>query len=41
MIAQISAVKMDAESSNLIEITVFVGKTVEQATELPSCEPSV
>ena len=32
MIAQISAVKMDAESGNHIEITVFDGKTVAQAT---------
>ena len=37
----ISAVKMDAESDNLMEITVFDGKTVAQATEFPSREPSV
>ena len=39
MIAQI--VKMDAESANLMEITVFDGKTVAQATTFLSCEPSV
>ena len=39
MIAQI--VKMDAESANLMEITVFDGKIVAQATKFPSCEPSV
>ena len=38
IIAQISAVKMVAESGNLIEITVFNGITVAQATELPSRE---
>ena len=32
MIAQISAVNMDALSGNLVEITVFDGKTVAQAT---------
>ena len=32
MIAQISPVKMDAESGNLIEIAVFDGKPVAQAT---------
>ena len=32
MIAQTSAVNTDAESGNLIEITVFHGKTVAQAT---------
>ena len=36
MIARISAVKMDAESGNLIDITVFDAKTVAQATEFPS-----
>ena len=41
MIAQISAVNMDAESANLIEIKVFDGKTVAQAIEFPSREPSV
>ena len=41
MIAQISAVNMDAESVNLIEIIVFNGKTVAQATKVPSREPSV
>ena len=41
MIGQISAVKMDAESGNLMEITVFDGKTVAHATEFPSREPSV
>ena len=40
-IAPISAVKMDAESGNLMEITLFDGKTVAQATEFPSREPSV
>ena len=32
MIAQTSAVNTDAESGNLMEITVFDGKTVAQAT---------
>ena len=41
MIAQTSAVKMHAESGNPIEITVSDGKTVAQATECPSREPSV
>ena len=41
MIAQISAVKMDTESGNLMEITVFDGKTVVQATEFPSHEQPV
>ena len=41
MIAQTSAVNMDAESGNLMEITVFDGKTVAQATAFPSREPSV
>ena len=40
-IAQISTVKMDAESGNLMEITVFDGQTVAQATEFLSREPSV
>ena len=30
IIAQTSAVNMDAESGNLVEITVFDGKTVAQ-----------
>ena len=41
MIAQTSAVNTDAESGNLMEITVFDGKTVAQATAFPSREPSV
>ena len=43
MIAQTSAVNTDAESGNLMEITVFDGKTVAQAIfpAFPSCEPSV
>ena len=41
MIAQTSAVNTDAESGNLMEITVSDGKTVAQATEFPFCEPSV
>ena len=41
MIAQISAVNMDAESGNLMEITVSDGKTVTQTTEFPSHDPSV
>ena len=36
MIAQTSAVNTDAESGNLMEITVFDGKTVAQATAFPS-----
>ena len=39
MTSQISAVNMDAESGNIMEITVSDGKT--QATELPSRDPSV
>ena len=35
MLAQTSAVNMDAESGNLMEITVFDGKTVAHATEFP------
>ena len=41
MITQTSAVNMDAESGNLMEITVFDGKTVAHATEFPSRDPSV
>ena len=41
MIGQTSAVNTDAESSNLMEITVFDGKTVAQATEFPSRDQSV
>ena len=41
MIAQTSAVNTDAESGNLMEITVFDGKTVAQATAFPSRDPSV
>ena len=41
MIAVISSVNTDAESGNLMEITVFDGKTVAQATAFPSPEPSV
>ena len=41
MITQISAVKLDAESGNVIKTTVFNGKTVSQATEFPSRELSV
>ena len=36
MIAQTSAVNMDAESGNLVEITMSDGKTVTQATEFPT-----
>ena len=36
MIAQTSAVNTDAESGNLMEITVFDGKTVAQATAFSS-----
>ena len=39
MIAQISALDMDAESGNLVEIMFLYGKTVPQASE--SREPSV
>ena len=35
MIAQISAVKIDAESGNLMDNSVSDGKTVAHATELP------
>ena len=41
MIAQISVVYMDAESSNLKEIMVFDGKTVVQARELPSSDLAI
>ena len=41
MIAQTSAVNMDAESGNLMEITMSDGITVTQATIFPSREPSV
>ena len=41
MFAQISAVKMNAESGNLMEITMFNGKIVEQATKFQSREPFV
>ena len=41
MIAHTSAVNTDAESGNLMEITVFDGKNVAQATAFPSREPSV
>ena len=41
MIAQISAVNVNAESGNLMEITVFDGNFVAQATQFPSREPSV
>ena len=41
MIAQISAVKIDAESGNHMEIPVSDGKTVAQPTEFPSRDPSV
>ena len=41
MIAQTSAVNTDAESGNLMDITVFDGKNVAQATAFPSREPSV
>ena len=40
MIAQISAINMDAESVNLVEITVSDGKTVAQAREFPSSPPA-
>ena len=35
MIAQTSAVNTDTEPGNLMEITVFDGKTVAQATAFP------
>ena len=40
MIAQMSAVNMDAELGNHVEMTVSGGKTVAQATKLPSRVPS-
>ena len=40
-IAQTSALNTDAESGNIMEITVSDGNTVAQATEFPSREPSV
>ena len=40
MISQISAVNMDAESGNLMDIMVFDGKTVAQVPEFPFHEPS-
>ena len=41
MITQILAVNMDAESDTLMEIAVFGGKTVAQAIQFPSREPTV
>ena len=41
MIAHTSAVSTDAESGNIMEITVYDAKTVAQATAFPSREPSV
>ena len=41
IIAQTSAVNTGAESGNLMEMTVFDGKTVAQAKAFPSHEPSV
>ena len=41
MIAQNSAVNMDSESGNIMEITVSDVKTIAQATEIPSREASV
>ena len=41
MISQISAVKIDAESGNLMENVMSDGKTVAHATEFPSRDPSV
>ena len=38
---QVSAVNLDAESSNLMEITAFDGNTVAHATQLQSRQPSV
>ena len=40
-LAQISAINMDAESGNHVEIMVFDRKTVAQVTEFASCESSV
>ena len=41
MIAQISAVKIDAESDNFMDNSVSDGKTVTHVTEFPSRDPSV
>ena len=41
MIAQISAVNMDAESGNLMEMTVSDGKTAADATQFPPRDPSI
>ena len=41
MIAHISAVKIDAELGNLMDNSVYDGKTVTHATELPSRKTSV
>ena len=41
MIVQTSAVNTDDKSGNLMDITVFDEKTVEQATAFASREPSV
>ena len=41
VIAHISAVKIDAESGNLMDNSVSDGKTVSHATEFPSRDPSV
>ena len=41
MIAQISAVKIDAESGYLMENEMSDGKNVAHATEFPSRDPSV
>ena len=41
MSAHISAVNMNTESSNLMEITVFDGETIAQATQFPPPDPSV
>ena len=41
MIAQISAVNMNAQSDNLMEITASDGKAIAQAADLPSHESSV
>ena len=41
IIAQISAVKIDVKSDNLMENLVSDGKTVAQATEFPFRDPSV
>ena len=40
LIAQFSAVKIDAESENISEITVSGGKTAAHASEFPSRDPS-